>query len=107
MEYVEGIVMAFGTPAMVIGIIAFLVWFTNKHTEEHRIILSRLDATDKRDETIAEDMANLYKMSLRSCIVNEAIPVSARLDMYDIYKAKGFNSWVDQYVEENLKHTKE
>ena len=104
MEYIEGIVVAFGAPATMIGMIAFWVWFNKKHTLEHKVILQRLCEAEKHNETIAEDLSNLYKMSLRSCIVNQNIPVSARIDMYDTYKAKGFNSWIDQDVEENLLH---
>lgn len=102
MEYIEGLVTAFGTPAIVMAIIAFLIWFTKKHTLEHKVILKRLDDTERTNETIAESLTELYKMSLRSCIVNQNIPISARLELYDIYKAKGFNSWVDKYVEEHL-----
>jgi len=102
MEYIEGIILAFGTPVVMIAVIAFLVWFNKKHTLEHRDILQRLDAAEKLNSTLADNMNELYKMSLRSCIVNTNIPVSARLELYDVYKSKGFNSWIDEYVDKHL-----
>lgn len=98
MDYIQGLIQAFGTPAVVIAIIAFLFFYNKKHTEEHVEILNKLNEAEKQNKLISD----IYKISLRSYIVNPEIPVSARLDMYDIYKGQGFNSWIDKYVEDNL-----
>lgn len=87
---------------MVVGIITYLTWFTQVHKKEHKIIIERLNTAEASNVVRTDEMSALYKLTLRSNIVNPNLPKSARLDMYDDYKKHGFNSWVDEYVEKNL-----
>lgn len=95
MEYIEGLVAAFGTPAVVIAIIAFLVWFTTKHTKEHEVIMKQL----ARD---SEHLFEITMLTLRTAITNPNLPRSARLELFDRYKKLGGNSWIDEYVKDHL-----
>ena len=95
MEYVEGLITAFGTPSVVIAIVAFLVWFNKKHSLEHEVIMKQL----ARD---SEHLHEITMLSLKSAITNPNLPRSARLELFDEYKRKGGNSWVEEYVENNL-----
>lgn len=87
---------------MVVGILCYLIWFHQSHKKEHALILERLETSEKSNVERAEEVNHVYKLVLRSSIVNESIPRSARLDMYDDYKKAGFNSWVDSYAETHL-----
>ena len=87
---------------MVIGIVAYLIWFSRVHTKEHKVILERLNTAETSNAARTEEMTSIYKLVLRSSIVNHSIPRSARLEMYDTYKTHGWNSWVDEYVNQNL-----
>lgn len=87
---------------MVVGIISYLTWFHTIHKKEHAAIIDRLTIAEESNTARTDEMSAMYKLVLRSNIVNPNIPKSARLDMYDDYKKHGYNSWVDQYVEENL-----
>lgn len=95
MEYVQGLVEAFGTPSVVIAIIAFLVWFNKKHSVEHETIMKQL----ARD---SQHLHEITMLSLKSAITNPNLPRSARLELFDEYKRKGGNSWVEDYVQDNL-----
>lgn len=44
------------------------------------------------------------QMTLRSIVTNKDLPLEYRMINYDIYKDNGGNSWLDKYVEENLKN---
>lgn len=95
MEYIEGLVTAFGTPTVVIAIVAFLLWFNKKHTAEHEVIMKQL----ARD---SEHLHEITMMTLRSAITNPNLPRSARLELFDRYKVLGGNSWIEEYVEKHL-----
>ena len=98
LEYIEVI----GTPVILAIVVMYLCWFNKTHTAEHVQIMKRLEDNEKDIDKIADDIGELYKLVLRVNILDDNIPVNIRLDMYDTYKARGHNSFIDKYVEENL-----
>lgn len=95
--------MALLPPQVVnVAIVLYLIWFTNTHKKDHKEILKRLEEEELKSITVDQKMTDIYMLTLRGNIVNPHIPVSARLEMYDIYKARGGNSWVSKWVEDNL-----
>lgn len=54
------------------------------------------------NERVKSATHDQYMMTLRASIVNESLPRSVRLEIYDEYKKEGGNSWVSQYVDEHL-----
>lgn len=91
-------------PANIInfGIIAYLIWFKQVHTNEHGEILKRLTYSEDTDMKVDEKLNDLYMIALKTAITNVDLPKAVRLEMYDQYKGLGGNSWVDGYAREHL-----
>lgn len=85
-----------------LGIIAYLIWFARKHTGEHKEILRRLDFSEHTDQVVDEKLDDIYMIALKTSITNEDLPMAVRMDLYDIYKGLGGNSWIDVYAKEHL-----
>lgn len=88
-----------------IGVIGYLLWFGKAHTAEHETIITKIidneEAIDLRIARNDEDR----KLMLKGLIANDNLPNFVRLDFYEEYKKMNGNSWVDNYVEENIKYT--
>jgi hypothetical protein len=84
------------------GIIAYLIWFKQVHTNEHREILKRLKCSEDTDMKVDEKLNDIYMMSLKTAITNADLPLTVRIELYDLYKGLGGNSWVDIYAKEHL-----
>lgn len=95
MEYIEGLITAFGTPTVVIVLIYFVYKINSDNKKDHDVLMKQL----ARD---SEHLHEITLMSLRSGIANPDLPRSVRLQMFDEYKKKGGNSWVEEYVENHL-----
>lgn len=94
---------------MVTGVVAYLIWERNNskkevdfHKKEHQAILDQIEELKEAQTEDVNAHDKIFKLLLRSCIVNKEFPRNARLEMYDEYKKSGYNSWVDAYVEKNL-----
>jgi hypothetical protein len=55
------------------------------------------------EENVQEATAGSYLLILKLVIMNEKLPRSTRLEYYDEYKTLGGNSFIDDYVKNNLK----
>jgi len=88
------------------GIISYLLWFNSKHTREHKEILSRLSFSENADLKVDEKLNDIYMMALKTAITNVDLPLTVRIELYDLYKGLGGNSWIDMYAKEHLFSTK-
>lgn len=61
-----------------------------------------LDKIDSRIESLEGQQAENNLLALRSIIANNSLPEDYRLASYDDYKKKGGNSWVHEYVKEEI-----
>lgn len=77
-------------------------YYTKIHKSEHTEILRRLKGLEANDESVSERLERNEKLMLKMTIVDNNMPKSARLEAYDEYRRIGGNSWVKDYVEENL-----
>lgn len=103
MEYIEGLVVAFGTPVVTIALIAFLVYFTRTHSREHIDILSRLKKGDDKFDSVDKNLKKITLITLKQEIMNEEFPIDDRLRAYKQYKELGGNGYMDVYYETVLK----
>lgn len=96
MEYVESIINAFGVPAVMVSLLAFLAFYIPR-------VEARLKAGDKKFEMLEKNIMTIGKTALRLEIVNENIPLLERAKAYEIYvnDFKG-NGAIKQYYEEKI-----
>ena len=103
MEYIEGIVGAFGTPVVVIALIAYLFYFNKTHSAEHAKILSRLEKGDTKFESVDKNLKKITLITLKQEIMNQSFPIDDRLRAYAQYHEMGGNGYMDVYYNEILK----
>lgn len=65
-------------------------------------VYNDLDKIDQRIKNLEGQQEENNLLALRSIIANNSLPQDYRLASYDSYKEKGGNSWVHQYVREEI-----
>lgn len=90
-------------PTIALAVVAFGFFHYHRlHKQEHSEILERLVRLEDNDESVAERLERNEKLILKLTIVDKNMPRSARLEAYDEYRLIGGNSWVENYVQQNL-----
>ena len=102
LEYLVEVVEYIPTNVINVGLISYLVWFSKTHTEEHRVILEKIYVNKKWLISSEGEYNKDRELMLKGLITNDNLPDFIRLDFYKEYKKMGGNSWVDNYVEDNI-----
>lgn len=107
MDYIlnnlEGIISAFGTPVVVMAIVGYLYYKTNRDNKEHQDILNRLRDGDNRFDTIDRNLRKITLITMKQEIMNDSFPVNDRERAYRQYKDLGGNGYMDTYYNKVLK----
>lgn len=102
-DYITEVITIIPIEASLVAIVGYLVWLT-KHYNTNRVELcDRLGKVERLDKQQTEQLHELKQMTRRTMITNTNLPKHVRLDIYKEYKNEGGNSWIDEYVENNIK----
>jgi hypothetical protein len=73
---------------------------TNKEWQQ---LLDVAHQTSRDIKSLTERMDDMDVTMMKVAICNEELPTAERCNIYELYKKKGYNSWVDQYFIDKIK----
>jgi hypothetical protein len=72
--------------------------------DDHKLTLGEsIGGIGNGIETMNKQLCKMEFDLLRLLILNDHIPRYERMRIYDVYKSKGGNSWLDSWVDTNLR----